>query len=440
MKKLRKSDRTFLLHLLLLIVLSVTGGVLLTLGKDSILFIFLILFTFIILLVAVFRLWHFLKRMEQDTSRLINGIRFSESNMTFRNFEGKGLPQELAIQMEHAINLFNKKLFQAETEQQFYNNLLNRIDAGILVIDKNGTIEWINKAALDEFGKPQPRKIEDLVMVSPELPVILQNIRPKETKILKIQKENTLHQLAATAVLFSAKGKEMKLISIKNIESVLEESESDAWKKLIRVLTHEMMNSITPIISLSESFSGQHADQANSELMGRAMDTIHRRSKGLVDFVQNYQKLTRIPNPVSDPVAAKDIMDDITGLLAADHIRFSWCITPDDMIWNVDRGQMEQVLINLIKNAWEACAEQSNPEININIYKNEYQQPVVVIDDNGYGILPEVMEKIFVPFFTTKPKGSGIGLSICRQIIGAHGGTITVTSEPGKGSCFTIRL
>ncbi len=439
---MKKYNTNLFLLLSIVIVLSIAEGIVFALFPriSFITFITFIFFITLFLYISTYKLIRFLKRSQRDTQRLINAIRFSESNITFQNFEAKGLPLELAVQMENSISLFNKKIFQIEAEQQFYNSLLNRIDSGILVTDKNGNIEWINKAALDEFGKPQPRNISDLKFVLADLPAVLENILPQETKIVRIPRENGLRYLAITAVLFSSKGKEQKLISIKNIESVVEESESDAWKKLVRVLTHEIMNSITPIISLSESFSEQDTDEETLKLMDKAMKTIHRRSKGLVNFVQNYQKLTRIPNPVIENVSAKDIMDDITGLLSAEGITFFCSITPEEILWKVDRSQMEQVLINLIKNAWEACKETPNPNIRITIIKNEYQQPVISIYDNGYGILPEVQDKIFVPFFTTKQGGSGIGLSICRQIINSHGGTISVSSQPGKGSCFTIRL
>ncbi len=432
---MKRYNLLFLLRIILITILSLSIGILLS-NKNYLISIFISVF----LLWAMYDLYSFLKRTHKDMQRLINAIRFPESKITFNKFVDKGLAPELADAMEDSITHFNNKLFSIETEHQFYNHLLNRIDSGILVINKAGDIEWINKAALDEFEKPQPRHISDLQTVSTELPQILISIFPKETKIIKIKSKDGLHQLAITAVLFSAKGKELKLISIKNIESVLEESESDAWKKLIQVLTHEMMNSITPIISLSESFSEVNSKGIDPELMERAMNTIHRRSKGLVEFVRNYQKLTRIPSPVLEPVVAQEIVNDISRLLSADGIRFSNFITPEDIILNVDRGQMEQVLINLIKNAWDACQETPDPNVQIRIGKNEYQQPVITISDNGFGILPEVIDKIFIPFFTTKPGGSGIGLSICRQIINSHGGTISVASEPGKGCCFTIRI
>ena len=377
----------------------------------------------------------FLRRTVKDTKRLIDAIQFSEFNITFRNFAHKGLFPELIPLMEKAVSRFNEKLQQTEIEHQFYDTLLNRIDSAILVIGKANEIEWINKAALDEFGKPQPRRLADFSAISPELPAILEKIVPGEAKIIRIKKDGYTHQLAVTTVILNSGGKELKLVSFKNIQAVLEESESDAWKKLIRVLTHEMMNSITPIISLAETFSEQDSTaEKDYELMNRAMQIIHRRSKGLVEFVGNYQKLTRIPAPVPDTFRAKDMMNDINDLLQADGIRFSCEIRPEEMTLFADRTQMEQVLINLIKNAWEACARNQSPEVEVHISKNEYRRPVIVVSDNGCGILPEVLDKIFVPFFTTKTGGSGIGLSICRQIMISHDGNITVESEPDKGT------
>ena len=431
---MKKYNIYLTLRILLVVLFTSAVSILVFSGRYN-----LSVIAFVLLIWSILYLYKFQKRTIKDMHRFIDAIKFSEANISFRGFEKEGLTTKLSSLMEEAVGRFSSRLFQTEVNQQFYNSLLNRIDEGILVVAKSGDIEWINKAALDEFGKPQPRHISDLQQVFPELPNILETILPKETKIVRIKTGNVLRQLAITAVLFIAQGKEMKLVSVKNIEAVVEESENEAWKKLIRVLTHEMMNSITPIISLSESFSEQN-DETDTELVFKAMETIHRRSKGLVEFVHNYQKLTRIPNPEPSLCYAKDILDGITRLLNADGVKFKSLIEPSDMQWNVDRIQMEQVLINLIKNAWESCNNQSVPDIKIQISQNEYQQPVISISDNGIGILPEVLDKIFIPFFTTKQGGSGIGLSICRQIISAHGGTISVESESGKGSCFTIRL
>ncbi|MDR2056733.1 MAG: PAS domain-containing protein [Dysgonamonadaceae bacterium] len=383
------------------------------------------------------RLFRFQARTVKDMKRLIDAVRFSEFNISFKNFAEKGLAADLIPLMEASIERFNMKLRRMQTEQNFYETLLNRIDFGIIVIDKQGKINWINKMALDVLGKPQPRILDDLKSVWPDLPAVLDKLVSRETKIIRIERERVIHQLAVTAIYFILEGKELKLISLKNIQSVLEENESDAWKKLIRVLTHEIMNSLTPIISLSETFS--ETNEGNREWMSHAMQTIHRRSKGLVDFVNNYKKLTHIPSPVFASFSAREWIDDINRLLRAGGFVFDYCVQPQDICIVADRGLMEQVLINLIKNACESSPDRP-VAVKVSISKNEYQRPVIRVSDNGDGILPEVLDKIFIPFFTTKSTGSGIGLSICRQIVNLHGGVISVRSEPEKGSCFTMQL
>ncbi len=396
---------------------------------------------FVILIYFIYNLFVFIKRNIKDTSRLIDAIRFSETNISFRRLESKGLPEELSLQMEEAVALLNKRLTQSAIEQQFYDTLLNRIDTAIIVFDKKGKIHWINKLALDLFGKPQPKHIADFQSIDPDLPVVLEKILPKENKIIKFMRNEQLYALAVSAVLFSSKGNELKLVSFKNIESVIEESESEAWKKLTRVLTHEIMNSLTPIISLSESLSENEINEEEKQsLMNRAMQSIHRRSKGLVEFVQSYQQLTRIPEPVLRQESIRRILEDITGLMQAENIRFLFEIKGEDLLMLIDRIQIEQVLINLIKNAWEACRDIDYPSVRLLISKDEYQRPVIQIFDNGHGILPEVMDKIFVPFFTTKTGGSGIGLSVCRQIMSMHGGIIMITSVPDHGTEVILRF
>ena len=227
---------------------------------------------------------------------------------------------------------------------------------------------------------------------------------------------------------------------MKNIHSVLERNEMEAWQKLIRVLTHEIMNSITPIISLSETLSERGIPERLSEkeygVMLQAMQTIHRRSKGLLGFVENYRRLTRIPTPACTSVAVDELFSDLRKLFPDSFIHFA--ATHRGATLYIDRAQIEQVLINLIKNAKEACSRKEHPRIEVKMLPALSWQCLITVSDNGEGILPEVQDKIFVPFFTTKPSGSGIGLSLCKQVMNRHGGNITVQSTVGKGSCFTL--
>ena len=395
---------------------------------------------------AVWRFADVLRRATRsikDMKRLIDAIRFAELNLSFRPAIKKGLPEDLAEKLEDSLAQFRRRLMKTEADQLFYDTLLQRIDSGIVVSNVEGNIEWINKTAVDMFGKPQPRKLSELKNVSPELPEMLYLLIPREVKLLTIDKGAVSNRFAVTTIIFSAKGRELKLFSFKNIQSALEEQETDAWRKLIGVLTHEIMNSVTPIISLSETLSEPPAaqiDESRYAVMLRAMQTIHRRSKGLIEFIKNYRQMTRIPEPVSTSISAKEMLTDIACLLKAENIVFSFRITPDDMQIFADRGLIEQVLINLIKNAWDACFDMLHPNIEIAVYKNEYQKPVITVTDNGYGIVHEALDRIFVPFFTTKPGGSGIGLSICRQIMNLHHGSIFIESEVDKGTKVTLRF
>lgn len=217
---------------------------------------------------------------------------------------------------------------------------------------------------------------------------------------------------------------------------VLEYNEMVAWQKLIRVLTHEIMNSITPIISLSETLSEREVNEKNYAVMRQGMQTIHRRSKGLLEFVENYRRLTRLPEPVRRPVSLTEMLQDLQKLFPEPDVHIELPATDRQLL--IDRSQIEQVLINLIRNALDACARCDRPCVVVRTSAGTGWQCVLTVSDNGCGILPEVVDKVFVPFFTTKPNGQGIGLSLCKQIMNRHGGTISVQSEVGKGSCFTL--
>lgn len=246
--------------------------------------------------------------------------------------------------------------------------------------------------------------------------------------------------MAISCTKFATQGKEQQIISLKNIHSVLERNEMEAWQKLIRVLTHEIMNSITPIISLSETLSERGIPEQLGEkeysIILQAMQTIHRRSKGLLEFVENYRRLTRIPAPVRTKVSIAELFMDLKKLFPEEYIHFE---TPlSELNLYIDRAQIEQVLINLLKNAREACGKQADKNIRVEITTAPANNKIMTVSDNGEGILPDVLDKIFVPFFSTKTTGSGIGLSLCKQIMTLHEGSINVKSESGKGSRFIL--
>ena len=265
------------------------------------------------------------------------------------------------------------------------------------------------------------------------------------SEFIKLFKEEVTQERAVTMTEYTTKGFRYRLYCFTNVRSLLEENEMEAWQKLVRVLTHEMMNSIAPIISLSETLA-ERVEQDNrgeqlDEMIVHGMKVIHRRSKGLLEFVENYRKLSRLSSPVLAYVKVGDLLSDIKKLFHNPKIDYRYDIEEKEQLLFIDRSQIEQVLINLLKNAEEACAEQPNPVVKITTsYLKEKHLLLISVSDNGCGILPDVQEKIFVPFFTTKQKGSGIGLSLCKQIMSLHGGSISVKSEEGVGSTFTLKF
>lgn len=215
-------------------------------------------------------------------------------------------------------------------------------------------------------------------------------------------------------------------------DSMVEEAEAAAWQKLISVLTHEIMNSIAPIISLSETLAEREMDKEEEseeyKIMKQAMEAIHRRSVGLLSFVENYRKLTRLPQPVMQPIALKSLLKSLQQLTSSYGIAFSFNVYPEQLILNADKGMVEQLLLNLLKNAKEACEGIENPAISV-IAEKVGNSIKISVSDNGQGIVPEARDKIFIPFYSTKAKGSGIGLSLCKQIVLRHGGKISLNSD-----------
>jgi signal transduction histidine kinase len=324
-----------------------------------------------------------------------------------------------------AVSLYRIQIRQSR--QQYYESLLNKVNTAVLVTNMQGHIEWMNRAAVLQLGE------------TPQLGGNRLTFLPGDTSVLRIPSAGNLPlEMAADSTIFIAGGREHRLITLKDIHSALERNEMEAWQKLIRVLTHEIMNSITPIISLSETLSERQADY---EVMQQAMQTIHRRSKGLLEFAENYRRLTRLPEPMRTDVSVSQLFADLQKLFPGEQVHIA--LPQPDRTISVDRAQIEQVLINLLKNAVEATATTPVPRIDVVASfhtTGDVRRCTITVRDNGEGILPEVLDKIFVPFFTTKSGGSGIGLSLCKRIMTLHGGSISATSEPGVGSLFTLQL
>ncbi len=398
-------------------------------------------------------LFKYVDKVNRDLTTFLESIRFSEFTLTFQT-RGLGSSfDELNKAFNDVIGDFQKVRSEKEEHFQYLQSIVQNIDVSILAYQRDGTVEMVNKSAKKLFQVSSLRNINILNSLSPELVSTLIGIKPGENKLVRVQEQDDLLQLAIFATELKIHDKEIILATIKNIQNVLEEQETEAWQKLIRVLTHEIMNSITPIASLSSTLdmmlkgiaqgnNDQPLDMETVSEIQQALQTINKRSTGLLHFVNTYRNLTRIPKPNFKIFQVRDLINNVQLLMEEElrhnEIKLITSVIPPDIEFSADEQLLEQVMINMVKNAIQALSNRPDPKIVIKAYINKRGRLTIQVKDNGQGILQEVLDKIFIPFFTTKPKGSGIGLSLSRQIMRLHGGTITAGSEPDIGTTFTL--
>ena len=408
----------------------------------------------IVIVFLVFSLIHYVDRTNRDLTSFLESIRFSEFTRSFQ-IEGMGNSfNELNKAFNDVINDFQKVRSEKEEHFHYLQSIVQNIDVSIIAYRKDGTVEMINKAAKKLFQIHSLKNIKGLEQVSPELVNTLLNISPGENTLVKVQDQDDILQLAIYATELKIKEKLIILATINNIQNVLEEQETEAWQKLIRVLTHEIMNSITPIASLSSTLEimlkgiteegnvKEDLDLDSVLEIQQALQTINKRSTGLLHFVNTYRNLTRIPKPNFKIFPVKELFNNIHLLmeeeLAESKINFITKIDPDNLTVSADDQLIEQVIINLIRNSIHALDNRFNPTIELKAFYNKRGRVTMQVADNGKGILPEVLDKVFIPFFTTKQSGSGIGLSLSRQILRLHNGTISAHSVPNQETVFTL--
>lgn len=387
------------------------------------------MFCFALCLLVIINIYRLQNRQTKMIRKVIECLKSKDTSSIINPpFKDRRI-SELAETLTFIIKDLKNSAMEDETKYQYYKNLMNSVDTAVISTYKDGRIIWMNKSAKSILG-PEIFK----------LPEDIQEALNNKEKIVHRKKQESTLDLSVSYSQISVHGEEQFIINMNNIHSVLEKNEMEAWQKLIRVLTHEIMNSITPIISLSDTLKERSAEfpinENTQRNISQGLGIINRRCKGLMEFVDNYRKLTRISTPVKSEIRIYDFFKDIEGLSATDYIHFT--LEDNDMTLSADRAQMEQVFLNIIKNAVEACRKTEEPHIEVSAIYHKNDSIKFTISDNGEGIMPEVKERIFVPFFTTKPNGSGIGLSLCKQIITLHNGFINVESKVGFGTIFTI--
>jgi two-component system nitrogen regulation sensor histidine kinase NtrY len=389
-------------------------------------------------------------RANRDLARFFDSVRFDDFSQTFRGKSPGKSFRELHAALARVIEAFRAARAEKEEQALYLQTVVQHIGIGLLVFQADGGVELLNDAARRLLRIRQLKNIRDLERSQPALAETLLLLKPRDRSLVRVEAEDQPLQLLLHAAEFKQRGRDLTLVSIQDIRSELEEREIEAWQMLIRVLTHEIMNSMTPISSLAttvQDLIGANCGDAEPESLGdirQGLQTIQKRSEGLLRFVDGYRNLARVPKPDLKFFAAADLFAQVGQLLRARldecGIRLDAASNPARLEVLADPHLLEQVLINLILNACEALRGRPDARIEIAASLDERGRPVLQVRDNGPGIPPENLDKVFVPFFSTKEDGSGIGLSLSRQIMRLHGGSISAASKPGRETVFTLRF
>jgi two-component system, NtrC family, nitrogen regulation sensor histidine kinase NtrY len=410
-----------------------------------------------LILLQVVLLVRFHERTNKQFLRFLHSIKHDDFSELIPVRSGSRLQRELAVGLNEVMAKFRDVRAEKEAHLHYFEAIVQHVGTGLITYRADGTILLMNKAARRLLQAGQLHQVRDLAAISTDLVNRLERLAHTEQALVPVRQGGSVANLSVQVIELSMLGEKVKLASIQNIQRELEDKEMEAWQNLIKVLTHEIMNSVTPIASLSASasdeISGYVEDTASEEItllkeelldIRQCLQTISRRSDGLIHFVNDFRNLTRIPVPEMNLLNVGDLLKEIQTLLreqlAQQHIDFRLVLPKSSLLLTADRSMLEQVLINLIKNAMEAVQEKEQRQVVVRANLDERSRVCIEVQDNGEGMTPEATTKIFIPFFTTKQSGSGIGLSLSRQIMRLHKGSISVQSELHKGTTFMLRF
>ncbi len=442
----------FRFHCILrVLLLGATIGLLAYLASRTTLYVTIVIVAALVMY-QVYDLIHYVEKTNRDLTRFLQSIQYADFSQTFT---GGGLGSsfdDLKAAFMRVTDEFRRARAEKEEHSRYLQTVVQHVAIGLLAFKGNGAVDLINNAAKRLLRVPHLKNIAALEALSPALVNTLHRLKSGERALVKIEDREGLLQVAVSATQFKLRDELFTLVSLQNIQSELEEKEMEAWQNLIRVLTHEIMNSVTPIASLASSINDllpPAAGEAPVSLetvqdVRSAVQTIQRRSAGLLHFVDSYRNLTRIPKPNFQVFPVARLFAQVQQLMSANvrqsGIRFETHVEPANLMLTADLELIEQVLINLLLNAMEALQEHASPRIELSARLDEGGKIIIEVKDNGPGIIAEALANIFIPFFTTKKGGSGIGLSLSRQIMRLHRGTINARSLPNVETVFTLRF
>ena len=439
--------RIFIRVVFLFLVLSAAAFLLV-----KALYVYLIILTPVIIYQMV-DFYKFQKKAHDELDQFVESVHYRDFS---RYFDVKHAPVDLQP-LRQGFNEINSTFKviskEKETQYQYVQKILELVDTGILSYqEESGEVVWMNESLKNLLQLPYLKTIHSLQKRDPQLYASIIVLKPGEGKIATAHHDKSSFKILLSATAFQTEGKKFKLIAFQNVNEALDETESKAWQKLLSVMTHEIMNSIAPISSLAETLKSrlkQSVNLLNNETgavddLELGIDTIKRRSEGLLKFAETYRNLNKITTLNLKKVYVRNLFENLHHLmqptLEQKNIDLEIILKDTDLQLEADINLLEQVLINLLVNAIEAVKEKTEPRIILSAYTANNKKIIVKVTDNGTGMTEEVLDKIFIPFFSTKKHGSGIGLSLCKQIMMLHKGTMQVQSTEGEGTSFLLQF
>ena len=417
-------------------------------------------YSFVVFILAetylAWNLVHFLNRTHRQMNYFVQAIKNKDTALHFPKKSGNRIINELNLSLNELNGIIQDVQMKSKIKETYFAEILQNIATGVVVLTKDGFVNDVNSAALNLLGLETFTHIKQLNRIDPKFSLALADLKNKQRKVLNLTSNNEYIQVMSRCSLIRIENEEVKLITLQDIRGELERKEIDAWVKLIRVLSHEIMNSLAPITSISQSlkrlWENHHLSSEQSPInqnVNKTLDgltVITQTNEALVQFVNSYRVLSKAPSPKLESIGVKNFFDRLNILLSPIKESFSGRLDlslPDkEFNFVADEQMIVQVIINLVKNAAEAFEEQTSKADDKSIIQVRASQKgkitEITVSDNGDGIPREIMDDIFIPFFTTKERGSGIGLSYSRQILRAHGGSLLCQSKVGR-TTFTVR-
>ncbi len=443
----RSLNKNLLIRLLLLLCSAALTGWAGASGNYT-----LLVLTTLAIIFLVPEMMHYVNSTNRKLTFFFDAIRNEDSTLHFPEKIGDKFTRQLHTSLNRLNLLISEIKIRNEHNERFYQELLRYSSTGIIAVDEQGYIELINNAALRFLGLQNLTHLKLLQQKRKEFYEELAQLKPGQTRILKLLRQQELQQISVKVSLLQFGEKKFHVYSLYDIKAEMEENEVESWQKLIRVLTHEIMNSIAPITSLSKTLqrflqSGEIPDTGMDRQLEKTregLQVIEETGKGLMHFIDNYRKLTKIPKPVFKKVQINDWINRVVLLMKerfeADNIRLELNYKSQQKQFIADEKLLTQVLINILNNAIDAVQGRESPRIQVNAISDGTGKLQISVTDFGKGIPANDLDKIFIPFYTTKENGSGIGLSLSRQIMRLHKGSISINSQVNKLTTVTLKF